>query len=335
MANKEFKPFVPAETSMKELTIKALFLGVILAVVLGAANAYLGLKAGMTVAATFPAAVISMAILRFFKGTILEENIARTTGAVGEALAAGAIFTLPAFIMTGVWKEFNYLTSTLLMLVGGILGVLLVIILRKTMVEDATLPYPESRACAEIVKAGQGGQSGAKFVFGSIGLAAFIEIFKNPNGILIIKDSVKGFLQFGLSKINLINSQAQVITSGAKEAVFSQKGGMVLQSPAASPAFLGVGYIIGFKLAAITFSGGIFGWLFLMPIVLFLMYNDLLPFADGGPGWIEIAKSAYSSTVKPIAVGGMLVGAFYTLFKMRKNLIGGIGRGLAYIFAAK
>ncbi|MBU4445699.1 MAG: oligopeptide transporter, OPT family, partial [Candidatus Marinimicrobia bacterium] len=335
MANKEFKPFVPAETSMKELTFKALFLGVILAVVLGAANAYLGLKAGMTVAATFPAAVISMAVLRFFKGTILEENIARTTGAVGEALAAGAIFTLPAFIMTGVWKEFNYLTSTLLMLVGGILGVLLVIILRKTMVEDATLPYPESRACAEIVKAGQGGQSGAKFVFGSIGLAAFIELFKNPNGIFIIKDSVKGFLQFGLSKINLINSKAQVITSGAKEAVFSQKGGMVLQSPAASPAFLGVGYIIGFKLAAITFSGGIFGWLFLMPIVLFLMYNDLLPFADGGSGWIEIAKSAYSSTVKPIAVGGMLVGAFYTLFKMRKNLIGGIGRGLADIGASK
>ncbi|MCK4715389.1 MAG: OPT/YSL family transporter, partial [Candidatus Marinimicrobia bacterium] len=335
MANIEFKPFVPAETSMKELTFKALFLGVILAVVLGAANAYLGLKAGMTVAATFPAAVISMAVLRFFKGTILEENIARTTGAVGEALAARAIFTLPAFIMTGVWKEFNYLTSTLLMLVGGILGVLLVIILRKTMVEDATLPYPESRACAEIVKAGQGGQSGAKFVFGSIGLAAFIEVFKNPNGILIIKDSVKGFLQFGLSKINLINSKAQVITSGAKEAVFSQKGGMVLQSPAASPAFLGVGYIIGFKLAAITFSGGIFGWLFLMPIVLFLMYSDLLPFADSSADWIEIAKSAYNSTVKPIAVGGMLVGAFYTLFKMRKNLIGGIGRGLADISAAK
>ncbi|MCK4689798.1 MAG: OPT/YSL family transporter, partial [Candidatus Marinimicrobia bacterium] len=206
MANKEFKPYVPIDTNMKELTFKALFLGVILAVILGAANAYLGLKAGMTVAATFPAAVISMAVLRLFKGTILEENIARTTGAVGEALAAGAIFTLPAFIMTGVWSEFNYVKSTLLMLVGGILGVLLVIILRKTMVEDTTLPYPESRACAEIVKAGQGRQSGAKFVFSSIGLAAFIELFKNPNGILIIKDSVRGFLQFGLSKINLLNA---------------------------------------------------------------------------------------------------------------------------------
>jgi len=334
LADKQFKPYVPINTDMKELTFKALFLGIILAVILGAANAYLGLKAGMTVAATFPAAVISMAVLRLFKGTILEENISRTTGAVGEALAAGAIFTLPAFIITGVWKEFNYLTSTLLMLVGGILGVLLVIILRKTMVEDATLPYPESRACAEIVKAGQGGQTGAKFVFGSIGLAAFIELFKNPNGIQVIKDSVKGFLQFGQSKINLLNSEAQIISAGGKKAVFSQKGGMLLQSPAASPAFLGVGYIIGFKLAAITFSGGIFGWIFLMPIVLFLMSNDLSIFAESS-NWMEIAKAAYNSTVKPIAVGGMLVGAFYTLFKMRKNLIGGIARGFADIKAAR
>jgi len=334
LTDKQFKPYVPIDTDMKELTFKALFLGVILAVILGAANAYLGLKAGMTVAATFPAAVISMAVLRIFKGTILEENIARTTGAVGEALAAGAIFTLPAFIITGVWKEFNYMTSTLLMLVGGILGVLLVIILRKTMVEDASLPYPESRACAEIVKAGQGGQTGAKYVFGSIGLAAFIEIFKNPNGIQVIKDSVKGFLHFGMSKINLLNSDAQIITAGDKKAVFSQEGGMLLQTPAASPAFLGVGYIIGFRLAAITFSGGVFGWIFLMPIVLFLMSNDLSIFAQSSD-WIDIAKAAYNSTVKPIAVGGMLVGAFYTLFKMRKNLIGGISRGIADIGAAK
>ncbi len=335
MADKKFKPFVPAETSMKELTFKALFLGVILAVILGAANAYLGLKAGMTVAATFPAAVIAMAVLRLFKGTILEENIARTTGSVGEALAAGAIFTIPAFVMTGVWSEFKYTTSTLLMLVGGILGVLLVIILRKTMVEDATLPYPESRACAEIVKAGQGSQSGAKFVFSSLGLAAFIELFKNPNGILIIKDSVKGFLQFGLSKINLLNTNSQVITAGGKAAEFKQKGGILVQSPAASPAFLGVGYIIGFKLSAITFSGGVLGWIFLMPIVLFLMYNNLLPFTIGDGNWIEVAKSAYSSTVKPIAVGGMLVGAFYTLFSMRKSLIGGIARGIADVRASK
>ncbi|MDZ7725126.1 MAG: OPT/YSL family transporter [candidate division KSB1 bacterium] len=146
-----------------------MFTGAILAIILGAANTYLGLKAGMTVAATFPAAVIAMAALRPFKGTILEENLARTTGAVGEALAAGAIFTIPAFVISGVWDNFDYWTSTFLMLVGGILGVLFIIILRRTLIEDDTLPFPESKACAEIVKAGQGGQSGAKFVFGSIG----------------------------------------------------------------------------------------------------------------------------------------------------------------------
>ena len=327
MPNDNFEPYVPNQTSIKEGSFKAIFLGVILAIILGAANAYLGLKAGMTVAATFPAAVIAMAVLRVFGGTILEENLARTTASVGEALAAGAIFTIPAFVMSGVWEEFHYIKSTLLMVVGGILGVLLVTVLRRALVEDQALPFPESQACAEIVKAGQGGKTGAKYVFSAIGLGAIIEFFKNSNGIRIIKDSVKGFYEFSVSKISLINSKAEVITDGAKEAIFHQKGGAILQSPSASPAFLGVGYIIGFRLAAITFSGGVFGWLFLMPIVLFMMSNGLEPFAGGSSSWIQIAKSAYSSTVKPIAVGGMLVGAFSTLFGMRKNLIRGIGKG--------
>jgi putative OPT family oligopeptide transporter len=326
--SKDFKPYVPIESTMKEFSIKAIILGVIMAVVLGSANAYLGLKAGMTVAATFPAAVIAMAVLRIFKGTILEENLARTTGAVGEALAAGAIFTVPAFVMSGVWDELSYITPTLLMLVGGILGVLFVIILRKTLVEDETLPYPESKACAEIVKAGQGGSSGAGLVFGTMGLAAFIEIIKNPNGFTLIKSRFAEFLSFAKSKISLLNSRSQVITEKGKDAIFERDGGMLLQSPEASPAFLGVGYIIGFRLSAITFSGGVFGWLFLMPAVLFLMSGDLFPFTLEGANWSDIAKAAYNSTVKPIAVGGMLVGAFYTLFMMRKNLIGGLSKGI-------
>ncbi len=325
----KFKPYVPPEKEMKELSFKAVSLGVILAMILGSANAYLGLKAGMTVAATFPAAVIAMAVLRVFKGNILEENIARTTASVGEALAAGAIFTIPAFVMSGVWDEFNYWESTLLMLVGGVLGVLLITILRKTLVQDSSLPFPESQACTEIVKAGQGGKSGAKYVVWTLGLGALIEIFKNPNGITLIKDSVKGFWEFGFSKINLLNSKAEVITS------IKQKGGMFVESPAASPAFLGVGYIIGYRLSAITFSGGLLGWVFLMPIVLFLMYNNVIDFTHGGSDWITVAKSAYNATVKPIAVGGMLVGAFYTLFKMRKSLIQGIGKGFQDIKGAK
>ncbi len=325
----EVNPYVPANKTMKELTFKSVFLGVVLAMILGSANAYLGLKAGMTVAATFPAAVIAMAVLRIFKGTILEENVARTTASVGEALAAGAIFTIPAFVISGVWDEFNYWESTLLMLVGGVLGVLIVTILRKTLVSDKNLPFPESQACTEIVKAGQGGKTGAKYVFATLGLGALIEIFKNSNGITLIKDSVKGFIHFGTSKINLLNSDAEVIKS------IDQKGGMIVQSPAASPAFLGVGYIIGFRLAAITFSGGVFGWVFLMPIVLFLMYNNLVDVTANGESWVSVAKSAYDSTVKPIAVGGMLVGAFYTLFSMRKSLFQGIGKGFKDIKAAK
>ncbi|HNR66794.1 MAG TPA: oligopeptide transporter, OPT family [bacterium] len=338
-SDKKFAPYVPIQTDMKELTFKAIFLGVLLSIILGAANAYLGLKAGMTVAATFPAAVISMAVLRVFRGTILEENLARTTGAVGEALAAGAIFTIPAFVIAGVWDNFDYVKSTLLMLVGGILGVLFVIILRRTLIDDQSLPYPESKACAEIVKAGQGGQSGAKYVFGSMGLAALLELFKNENGLRIIKDTVSGFFHLGLSKISLLDSRSNIIeavnqTGEKVKALFSHKGGIFLQSPSASPAFLGVGYIIGFRLSAITFSGGVFGWLFLMPIVLFLMGEDLSLFADAH-GWATMAKTAYSATVKPIAVGGMLVGAFYTLFKMRKNLAGGILRGLSDIQASR
>jgi putative OPT family oligopeptide transporter len=326
--SKDFKSYVPVESTMKEFSFKAIFLGVILAVILGAANAYLGLKAGMTVAATFPAAVIAMAVLRIFKGTILEENLARTTGAVGEALAAGAIFTIPAFVMTGVWSSFSYVKATVLMLVGGVLGVLFVIILRKTLIEDKTLPYPESKACAQIVKSGQGGATGAGLVFGTMGLAALIELLRHDQGFSLIKRYFQGFLRLGKSKITLLDANSKVIESGAGQAAqFGKDGSVVLISPEASPAFLGVGYIIGFRLAAITFSGGVFGWLFLMPVVLFLMSGDLFPFVSGG-NWIGIANAAYNSTVKPIAVGGMLVGAFYTLFSMRKNLIGGIARGI-------
>jgi putative OPT family oligopeptide transporter len=280
-----------------------------------------------------------MAILRAFKGTILEENMARTTGAVGEALAAGAIFTIPAFVLAGVWTEFDYLKSTLLMLIGGNLGVLFVVLLRRTLILDETLPYPESKACAEIVKAGQGGQSGAKYVFGAMGLAAVIEFFKNENGLRIIKDSVSGFFDLHASKISLLNSESRVIetVNQAGEQIRGElgfKGGLFLQSPASSPAFLGVGYIIGFRLAAITFSGGVFGWLFLMPLVLFLMSGQLDVFAESF-GWSTIAKTTYSATVKPIAVGGMLVGAFYTLFSMRSKLFSGIARGFQDLGKAK
>ncbi|MBN1155255.1 oligopeptide transporter, OPT family [candidate division KSB1 bacterium] len=314
-----YKPYVPLDSKMRELSFKALFIGVLLAIILGAANAYLGLVAGMTVAATFPAAVIAIAALRPFKGTVLEENIARTTGAVGEALAAGAIFTIPAFLISGVWSEFDYVKSTLLMLLGGVLGVLFIIIVRRTLVEDATLPFPESQACSEIVKAGQKADSGgAKYVFWAMGLGGLIELLKNSNGILLVKSYIKHVFSLGESTVQFL--------IGKKEVAKSFSGKMMIETPAASAALTGVGYIIGPKYASITFSGGVFGWLFLMPLVLFLSgdQSQLLQFGD----WKEVASSMYNAQVKPIAVGAMLVGAFWTLYKMRKNLIAGIKRSI-------
>src|SRR6185369_2412775 len=175
---KKFQPFVPPNMQMSEFTVRAVIIGVILTVVLGAANLYLGLRAGMTIAATYPAAVISMAILRLLKGSILEENIARTIGSIGESVAAGAVFTIPAFVLAGVWPEFDmahgYWKSVALMAVGGTLGILFVTLLRRVMVEDPELPFPESVAAAEIHKAGQQGAKAAKILFANMGIGAFI-----------------------------------------------------------------------------------------------------------------------------------------------------------------
>src|SRR5712671_4868160 len=155
-ASIQHRPFVPEGTVMKELTLRAVVLGLVMTVVLGAANAYLGLHAGQTIAATYPAAVIGMAVLRIFKGSVLEENIARTAGSIGESVAAGAIFTLPAFLIAGSWTSFDpsqaYWKSTALMVVGSVLGVLFVSLIRRVMVEDPELPYPESVAASEIHK---------------------------------------------------------------------------------------------------------------------------------------------------------------------------------------
>lgn len=310
-----FKPYVPAETDLKEFTFKAVFLGVLMAVVLGAANAYLGMKAGLTVAATFPAAVVAMAALRVFKGTILEENIARTTASVGEALVAGAIFTIPAFVISGVWDSLwtleHLIEGAIIMLIGGALGVMFIVLLRRTMVEEAELPFPESVAAAEIVKAGQGGATGAGYVFGAMGLAGLIELFKNSNGIYIVKDYVNKFYSFAQSKISLLGNPE----------TFS--GGILLETPAASPALVGVGYIVGFRISAVLFAGAVMGHLLLVPLAIFLNPN-LQEFS--GQGWANISADIWKNQIRPLAVGTMIVAAFYTLYNLRTSLVRGIGK---------
>ena len=314
---KKFVPFVSAETNMKEFTLRALIIGLFMSVILGAANAYLGLKAGMTIAAVYPAAVVGMALLKIVKGSILEENLARTVGAIGESVAAGAIFTLPAFFIAGLWDPFftpgNYLTSTLIVIAGGFLGIMFVALLRRVMVDSAELPFPESVAAAEIHKAGRSGGGGSKFLFQAMIVGAIVKILAE---FRLFATAWEHFVLWGKQTIAGSN--------------FTGQGGMFLGSPGVSPAYIGVGYIIGPTLGALAFSGGIIAWGLLTPIILYFIGPGMeMSEAAGSAEWLAAAKDVWSRIVRPIAIGGMLVGAGYTLFRMRNSLIEGIARSIS------
>jgi putative OPT family oligopeptide transporter len=316
----KYKPYVPAETSMSEFTIRALIIGLIMSVILGAANAYLGLKAGMTIAATYPAAVIGMALLRIMKGSILEENFARTVGSIGESVAAGAIFTIPAFFIAGIWPEFattgNYLKSTAIMAAGGVLGIMFVALLRRVMVEDRELPFPESVAASEIHKAGRGTGTGAKFLFSAMGAGALIQALGQ---FKFFATTWEKFVTFSKTTIGLR-------ASGTATA----EGGLLLSSPGISPAYIGVGYIIGPKLASLNFSGGLLAWGLFVPIIMYFLGPALTAGAtiDEATG-TAMANNIWRLIVRPIAIGGMLISAGYTLFRMRKSLAAGLGRSIS------
>ena len=204
---KKFRSYVPDNTTMPEFTLRAVLLGLVLTVILGAANAYLGLRAGMTIAATYPAAVIGMAVLRLMKGSILEENIARTVGSIGESVAAGAIFTIPAFVISGAWPVFDfehaYWKSSILMLVGGVLGILFVTLLRRVMVEDPELPFPESVAASQIHIAGQQGSRAAKILFGNMGFAGVIYLLGQFNLFTASRDFIVRVGSLGSSFVRM------------------------------------------------------------------------------------------------------------------------------------
>jgi putative OPT family oligopeptide transporter len=324
---KKHVPFVPEGMQMKEFTLRALLLGLVLTVVLGAANAYLGLRAGITIAATYPAAVIAMAVLRAWKGTLLEENIARTAGTIGEGLAAGAIFTIPAFVIAKAWPSFRpadaYWKSTALMMVGSILGVLFISLVRRVMVEDPELPFPESVAAAEIHKAGRRGAQAAKYLFWNIGVGGVVYLLGRFGLFAADKD-----IHFAVGSLG--RSQVRLGTTGSTNIVAA--GGMsTFAAPSVSPAYLGVGYIIGLRLASIQFAGGVLAWGLMVPLLIFFLGPQLkhyLP-ADTPDDWAAMSIAVWRFVVRPIAVGGMLVGAAYTLFKMGRSLTAGIGRAFS------
>ena len=321
---RKHRPYVPETMEMKELTFRAMFVGLILTVVLGAANAYLGLRAGITIAATYPAAVISMAVLRAWKGSLLEENIARTAGSIGEGIAAGAIFTIPAFLIAKAWPSFRphdaYWKSTALIMVGSILGVLFISLVRRVMVEDPELPFPESVAAGEIHKAGQRGAEAAKYLFWNMGVGGIVYMLGRFGLFAADKDLHVRIGNLGHSQIRLGPlGSTRIVATGATT---------MFAAPSVSPAYLGVGYIIGLKLASLQFAGGVIAWGLLVPMLVYFLGPQLrnyLP-ADTPDNWSAMVLAVWRFIVRPIAVGGMLVGAAYTLFNMRKSLTAGLGK---------
>jgi len=324
---KKHQTYVPANMEMKEFTFRAVLLGLILTAILGSANAYLGLKAGMTIAATYPAAVISMALLRLMKGSLLEENIGRTVGSIGESVAAGAVFTIPAFVMAGLWPGLThdqYWKAVALMMIGGTLGILFVTLLRRVMVEDPELPYPESVAASEIHKAGQQGAKAAKILFANMAFGA----------VMFLLGAVNLFSPSNTFRVNIseLGKKLLLRTSTNPSVATTITGGTTFfTAPDISPAYLGVGYIIGPRLASLNFAGGVLAWGLLVPLLTFTVGPYIQAVQPGGESlsWTLLAGAIYYSIVRPIAVGGMLVGATYTLFRMRKQLATGMGRALS------
>jgi putative OPT family oligopeptide transporter len=280
----------------------------------------------MTIAATYPAAVIGMAVLRFLKGNILEENFTRTVGSIGESVAAGAIFTLPAFYISGIWsgEEFSslssYITASLILITGGTLGVLFVALLRRAMVEDKELPFPESVAAAEIHKTGQSSSGGSKYLFVAMLVGAVIKIA----GALRI---------FATDWTIFIKSASATLANGK-----SLQGGFFVNGPSISPAYIGVGYIIGPRLAALNFSGLVLAWGLMVPILLALLGDSFVSGlqvnikngidATSITAWENAAGIVWREVVRIIAIGGMLVAACFTLYRMRGSLGAGLKRSI-------
>jgi OPT family oligopeptide transporter len=314
-----------------ELTVKAAGLGLVLAFVFGAANAYLGMKAGQTVAATIPAAVIAFALFRLprFRGSVLEQNIARTSASVGEALVAGAIFTIPAFMMVDIggrrlWTDLggHYWEASFILLTGGLIGVFFIILLRRPLCVESGLPWPESVASAEIVRAGDRAGEAPRYLFGAMGFGALIQYLKSDRGLQVFREFTSGWLPFPPAVVRHFGFDRQPLAN------VSHAGGIPWTTPALSPALIGIGYIIGPKLASINSAGGVIAWWVLIPLLLFFDPDLASRLGNADP---ELAAfTVWYNVVRPIAVGTMLVGAFWTLFSMRAS----IARSLRGAFAA-
>lgn len=321
---------MPSEPPAREMTLKAVGLGLFLAFVFGAANAYLGMKAGQTVAATIPAAVIALALFRLprLRGGVLEQNIARTAASVGEALVAGAIFTIPAFMLVEMdgkrlWGDLraHYWEAALVLLAGGLIGVFFIILLRRPLCVEACLPWPESVASVEIVRAGDRAGDAPRYLFGALGLGGWLQILSSSQGLQVFRDHLEGFLAFPRSLVRHYDFEDKLLGEVA------HRGGVAWSTPRLSPALAGIGYIIGPRLAAINMAGSVIAWWVLIPLLLF--FDPDLPrrLGTGEVSWDVVANTVWYNVVRPVAVGAMLVAAANTLWGMRGS-IGQSFRGL-------
>ncbi len=292
------------EKSLPEITIKAVVLGILLSMILAAANAYLGLFAGMTVSASIPAAVVSMGVLRLFrKSNILENNIVQTAASAGESLAAGVIFTLPALVIMGFWEDFNFFWVTIIAGFGGLLGVLFTIPLRRALIVEDKLQFPEGIATAEVLETGQKGGSGIVHIAAAAVASGLYKI--GATGIGLWPGAIEGARRLG-SSIAYFGSDL-------------------------SPALLSVGYIVGLNIAILIFLGGALNWYVAIPLVA--ARADWPVHTTGETAGQAIAATEYayqiwSAKTRYLGVGGMLLGGLWTIFAMRTSLVRGIVSGL-------
>ena len=319
---KDFKPFVAPETKMKELTVKSILLGCLFGVIFGAATVYLALKAGLTVSASIPIAVIAITLgRRFFKTTILENNIIQTAGSAGESIAAGVSFTLPGFLFLtskDSAEYFNYLTILILAIVGGLLGTLLMIPLRKALIvnEHDNLPYPEGTACADVLKAGEKGGDFAKTAFWGLGIALLYATFQKV-------------FHFIAEVPYKISAQTNKFFPSAKI------------SGEITPEYLGVGYIIGPRIAGVLVAGGVLSWFVLIPLLATIIDPNLIAAqlhklgyladvtkAGGKGGWDPVAHSfndysaaIYYAYIRQIGAGAVTAGGIITLIKTLPTIV--------------
>jgi len=304
----EFQPFVPASETRPEFTFRALLLGSIFGIIFGAVTVYVGLRAGLTVAASIPISVLSISILRAFgRASILENNIVQTTGNAGQSIASGVIFTLPALVFLGF--DLEYSRIFMLALIGGWLGVLFMIPLRRQLIvqEHGALPYPEGTACADVLISGEKGGSLASRVFLGLGLGALYTFFQNEYLFKAWPGSPGYSPDFGKDHV--------------------LKGAAVNAS--ATSEYLGVGYIIGPKVGGVIFAGGVFSWLVIMPLIYFFgkelgapVYPGQVPIAQMGP------SDLWATYIKPMGAGAVAAAGLITLFKTLPTIFGALGAGI-------